>query len=56
VGFGLREKRGQRGPTGPKVEWAARSAGPKVKKKIFELEIGFVNLKSEEGDLGGILT
>jgi hypothetical protein len=60
VGFGLREKRDQRGPAGPKAEWAARSAGPKVKKKIFELEIGFLNLpmlwKFAQGKLGGILT
>jgi hypothetical protein len=35
VGFGLREKGGQRGPAGPKAEWAARSAGPKVRKKNF---------------------
>jgi hypothetical protein len=59
VGFGLREKRGQWGPTGPKAEWAARSAEAKMKKKIFELEIGFWNLsrlwKFAQGDLGGIL-
>jgi hypothetical protein len=35
VGFGLREKGGQRGPAGPKAEWAARSAGPKVRKNNF---------------------
>ncbi len=35
VGFGLRERRGQREPAGPKAEWAARSAGPKAKKKDF---------------------
>jgi hypothetical protein len=35
VGFGLRERRGQQESAGPKAEWAARSAGPKVKKKIF---------------------
>jgi hypothetical protein len=56
---GLREKRGQQGLAGPKAEWAARSVGPKVKKKIFELEIGFLNLprlwKIAQGKLGGIL-
>jgi hypothetical protein len=36
VGFGLRKRRGQREPAGPKGEWAARSAGPKAKK-------GFLN-------------
>jgi hypothetical protein len=45
---------------GPKDEWAARSAGLKAKKGIFELKIGFLNLprlwKFVEGDLGGILT
>jgi hypothetical protein len=35
VGFGLRERRGQGEPAGPKAEWAARSAGPKVRKKNF---------------------
>jgi hypothetical protein len=35
MGFGLRERRGQREPAGPKVEWAARSVGPKVKKRNF---------------------
>jgi hypothetical protein len=29
------EDRGQREPAGPKAEWTARSAGPKVKKKDF---------------------
>jgi hypothetical protein len=35
--------RGERpaGPAGPMTEWAARSAGPKVKKRISELKIGF---------------
>jgi hypothetical protein len=60
VGCGLRERRGQWEPAGPKAEWAARSARPKMKKKIFELEIGFCNLprlwKFTQGDLGGILT
>jgi hypothetical protein len=60
VGFSLWERRGQQEPAGPKAEWAARSAGPKMKKKIFELEIGFWNLprlwKFAQGDLGGILT
>jgi hypothetical protein len=32
---GLWEKRGQRGPAGLEAEWAARSAGPKAKKKKF---------------------
>jgi hypothetical protein len=41
MGFDLWERRGQREPAGPKAEWAARSAGLKMKKKIFELEIGF---------------
>jgi hypothetical protein len=35
VGFGLRERRGQREPAGLKAEWAARSAGPKARKKEF---------------------
>jgi hypothetical protein len=35
VGFGLREKRGQRGLARLEVEWAARSTGPKAKKKKF---------------------
>jgi hypothetical protein len=60
VGFGLWEKRGQWGPAEPKAESAARSAGPKVKKKVFELEFGFLNLprlwKFAQGKLGGILT
>jgi hypothetical protein len=60
VGFGLRERRGQRESAGPKAKWAARSAEPKMKKKIFELEIGFWNLprlwKFAQGDLGGIWT
>jgi hypothetical protein len=48
------------GLAGPKAEWAARSAGTKVRKRISELKIGFLNLpmlwKVVEGDLGGILT
>jgi hypothetical protein len=54
--------RGERpaGPAGPTAEWAARSAGPKAKKRISELKIGFLNLprlwKFAQGDLGGILT
>jgi hypothetical protein len=44
----------------PEAEWAARSAGPKSRKRISELKIGFLNLprlwKLVEGDLGGILT
>jgi hypothetical protein len=38
--------RGERpaGLAGPTAEWAARSAGPKAKKRIFELKIGFLNL------------
>jgi hypothetical protein len=38
VGFGLRERRGQRGLAGPKAEWAARSAGPKARKKNFQIK------------------
>jgi hypothetical protein len=42
------------------AEWAARSAGPKAKKRISKLKIGFLNLprlwKFAHGDLGGILT
>jgi hypothetical protein len=45
---------------GQKAERAARSAGLKMKKRIFELEIGFWNLprlwKFAQRDLGGILT
>jgi hypothetical protein len=45
---------------GPEAEWAARSAGPKSRKRISELKIGFLNLprlwKFVEGDLRGILT
>jgi hypothetical protein len=48
------------GLAGPEAEWAARSAGPKSRKRISELKIGFLNLpmlwKLLEGDLGGILT
>jgi hypothetical protein len=59
VGFGLRERRGQREPAGPKAGWAARSAGPEIRKKISKLKIRFLNLprfwKFVEGDLGGIL-
>jgi hypothetical protein len=48
------------GIAGPEAEWAARSAGPKSRKRISELKIGFLNLprlwKYVEGDLGGILT
>jgi hypothetical protein len=48
------------GLAGPEAEWAARSAGPKSRKRISELKIGFLNLpklwKFVEGDLGGILT
>jgi hypothetical protein len=48
------------GRAGPKAEGAARSAGPKSRKRISELKIGFLNLprlwKFVEGDLGGILT
>jgi hypothetical protein len=35
VGFGPQEERGQREPGGPKAGWAARSAGPKIRKKNF---------------------
>jgi hypothetical protein len=54
--------RGERpaGPARPTAEWAARSAGPKARKKISELKIGFLNLsrlwKFAQEDLGGILT
>jgi hypothetical protein len=48
------------GLAGPEAEWAARSAGPKSRKRISELKIGFLSLptlwKFVEGDLGGILT
>jgi hypothetical protein len=48
------------GLAGPEAEWAARLAGPKSRKRISELKIGFLNLptvwKFVEGDLGGILT
>jgi hypothetical protein len=48
------------GLAGPEAEWAARSAGPKSRKRISELKIRFLNLprlwKFVEGDLGGILT
>jgi hypothetical protein len=48
------------GLAGPEAEWAARSAGPKSRKRISELKIGILNLlrlwKFVKGDLGGILT
>jgi hypothetical protein len=48
------------GLAGPEAEWAAWSTGPKSRKRISELKIGFLNLsrlwKFIEGDLGGILT
>jgi hypothetical protein len=37
-GFGLRERRGQREPAGLKAEWAARSVGPKARKKNFRIK------------------
>jgi hypothetical protein len=43
----------------PEAEWAAMSAGPKSRKRISELKIGFLNLArlwKFVGDLGGILT
>jgi hypothetical protein len=47
------------GLAGPEAERAAGSAGPKARKRISELKIGFLNLprlwKFVEGDLGGIL-
>jgi hypothetical protein len=47
------------GLAGPEAERAAKSAGPKAKKRVFELKIGFLNLpriwKFVEGDLVGIL-
>jgi hypothetical protein len=57
--FGLRGGAAS-GLAGPEAEWAARSAGPKSRKRISELKIRFLNLprlwKFVEGDLGGILT
>jgi hypothetical protein len=48
------------GLAGPEDEWAAGSVGPKARKRISKLKIGFLNLprlwKFIEGDLGGILT
>jgi hypothetical protein len=48
------------GLAGPEAEQATGSAGPKARKRISELKIGFLNLprlwKFVEGDLGGILT
>jgi hypothetical protein len=38
VGFNLWERRGQREPAGPKAEWAARSTGPKARKKNFRIK------------------
>jgi hypothetical protein len=38
MGFRLQEKGGQRGPAGPKAKWAARSAGPKVRKKNLRIK------------------
>jgi hypothetical protein len=38
VGFGLRERRGQQELAGPKAEWAARSAGPKARKKNLRIK------------------
>jgi hypothetical protein len=35
VGFSPREERGQREPGELKAGWAARSAGPKIRKKNF---------------------
>jgi hypothetical protein len=32
------------GRAGPEAKWATRSAGPKSRKRISELEIGFLNL------------
>jgi hypothetical protein len=59
-GFGLRGGGMASGLAGPEAEWAARSAGPKSRKIISELKIGFLNLprlwKFVEGYLGGILT
>jgi hypothetical protein len=47
------------GLAGPEAERVMGSAGPKVRKRIFELKIWFLNLsrlwKFVEGDLGGIL-
>jgi hypothetical protein len=45
---------------GPKAEWAARSARPKVRKKNFLIKNWIFEftkaLEFVEGDLGGILT
>jgi hypothetical protein len=41
------------------AKWAARSVGPKAKKRISELKIGFLNLPrlwKFARDFGGILT
>jgi hypothetical protein len=38
VGFGQRERRGQREPAGSKAGWAARSAGPEIRKKNFRIK------------------
>jgi hypothetical protein len=52
----MRERR----PARPEAKRAARLAGPKARKLISELKIGFLNLprlwKFVEGDLEGILT
>jgi hypothetical protein len=57
--FGLRGGAAS-GLAGPEAEWAARSVGPKSRKIISELKIGFLNLPRlwnfVEGDFGGILT
>jgi hypothetical protein len=48
------------GLAGPEAERAARLVGPKARKMISELKIGFLNLprlwKFVEADLGGILS
>jgi hypothetical protein len=38
VGFSLQERRGQRELAGLKADWAARSAGPKARKKNFRIK------------------
>jgi hypothetical protein len=35
VGFGLRDKRGQRGPAGPKDEWAGKGGRAESEEERF---------------------
>jgi hypothetical protein len=42
VSFDLWEKRGQRGPTGPKAEWAGKGGRAESEEEsFFKLEIRF---------------